>query len=213
MTTTQSLAERLEEKTALSKLEQICAEIYDAWDKDQRPGKLLLALAGLLPNYRQDVDDVRSALRSRDSVIEAPAAYLLENRAYGKELSFKPLDAMRGPGWGQTPLYALSSHAETAGGWRPIETAPKDGTSILGAYFNQPRSESHREGRIVTCWYQQEFESFISGCREMTLARGYTFEDGTSRQLHSPDKEDITHWMPLPPPPQDRALKAAGGEM
>lgn len=49
-------------KTPLEKLEAICAEIYERWDKDQRSGKLLAALAGKLPNYRQDVTDVRQAL-------------------------------------------------------------------------------------------------------------------------------------------------------
>lgn len=86
--------------------------------------------------------------------------------------------------------------------WKPIGEAPRDGTVILGAYFNQPWSKSHREGRIVRCWWQPEFEAFISSCREMTMAPGYTI-DGAQRKLHSPDIEDVSHWMPLPPPPTE----------
>jgi hypothetical protein len=48
--------------TPLLKLEAICEEIFERWDKDQRSGKLLGALGGRLPGYRADVDDVRAAL-------------------------------------------------------------------------------------------------------------------------------------------------------
>lgn len=89
---------------------------------------------------------------------------------------------------------------EDRNGWLPIETAPK-GEMVIGGYFNQPWSEGHREGRIVKCWWQPEFEAFISSCREMQMHNGYTFEDGSTRQLHSPEIEDVSHWMPLPPPP------------
>ena len=86
--------------------------------------------------------------------------------------------------------------------WQTIDSAPKDGRPIIGGFFKQPWSESHRNGDIVKCWWQPEFDAFISSCREMRLAAGYTFEDGADRQLHSPVTEKISHWMPLPEAPE-----------
>lgn len=108
----------------------------------------------------------------------------------------------------QTPSTDLHEGEKTA--WQPIETAPKDGTPIIGAFWSIRWADSHRKGDIVRCWWQPEFEAFISSCREMTLAVGYTFEGGATSQLHSPAVEPVTHWMPLPAPPAfDRAITAS----
>lgn len=91
--------------------------------------------------------------------------------------------------------------APDANGWLPIETAPKDGTPIIGAFFDIRWADSHRKHDIERVWWQPEFEAFISSCREMVLAPGYTFENGATRELHSPVIEPVTHWIPLPKPP------------
>jgi len=88
-----------------------------------------------------------------------------------------------------------------ASGWQPIETAPRDGTPFIGAFFNIRWADSHRKNDIVRCWWQPEFEAFISSCREIVMAEGYTI-NGKSREMHSPVIEPVTHWMPLPPTPQ-----------
>lgn len=89
--------------------------------------------------------------------------------------------------------------------WQDIASAPKDGTPFIGGYFRQPWADSHMQGRIVQCWWQPEFEAFISGCRRHTLRHGYTFEDGRQSRLHSPELANVSHWLPLPTPPETNA--------
>lgn len=77
--------------------------------------------------------------------------------------------------------------------WQPIETAPKDGKPIVAVHHRY-----YSDWHVV--WWQPEFEDFISSCREMTMAPGYTI-NGKTRELHSPVTHSLTHWMPLPEPP------------
>jgi len=61
--------------------------------------------------------------------------------------------------------------------WQPIETAPKDGTSILIA------TNADADGVVIARWFKYN-----------GLA---AFRDGDA-DPHSP-----THWMPLPNPPKE----------
>ena len=67
--------------------------------------------------------------------------------------------------------------------WRPIETAPKDGTRIL-AYGKGPYGHvewfTSQWDKSQSCWVSEPNE-----------ATEYNYED-----CHP------THWMPLPPPPE-----------
>jgi hypothetical protein len=87
--------------------------------------------------------------------------------------------------------------ARLGDGWRPIESAPKDGTRIIGARFG-------RYFRLALMWWQPEFEAWISSACLMTMAPGYTV-DGKSEKLHSPEIENPTHWMVFPAPPKESA--------
>lgn len=62
--------------------------------------------------------------------------------------------------------------------WRPIEGAKRDGTVIIGLDSGE---------RIARIWWQPEFDGWISGCRQMRLYNGHSFEDGTTTSLHSPE--------------------------
>ena len=79
------------------------------------------------------------------------------------------------------PLYANPPTAQVEG-WRPISTAPKDGTHII-AY--RPSVPPHIEGMY---WAAYE-EGDIPGAWHWSC-------DG-----ESPTNNPPTHWMPLPPPP------------
>lgn len=71
--------------------------------------------------------------------------------------------------------------------WLPIDTAPKDGTTILGV------CEGETGSFIMAVWWQESvwFTGWVSGG-------------------HRSDYEDrfVTHWMPLPTPP----TQPSGGE-
>lgn len=87
------------------------------------------------------------------------------------------------------PIY--THPAESSGGdgaWLPIETAPKDGTHIIGFWVSDAYTEPC-EVRAVIVWSRGSWHH----------GSGYDHED----EFPKP-----THWQPLPPPP--RALGKGG---
>lgn len=73
--------------------------------------------------------------------------------------------------------------------WRPISTAPKDGTPVLG--YCQPR---YIDGGPMSFTY----------CA-VVWWRGEKFKDSFWQwRLHNNDSAaEPTHWQPLPAPPKD----------
>lgn len=69
--------------------------------------------------------------------------------------------------------------------WQPIETAPRDGTEFL-AYDIQAKKQD-------VCHWSKNFEWF-----EAVQSDG---ETGPWFGEFGRDREDITHWQPLPAPP------------
>ncbi len=87
--------------------------------------------------------------------------------------------------------------ARSAGEWQPIETAPRDGTSIvvrgfIGRTLHGPCEHEYFE----VAYYRKDWGRFMrqsSGDGE--IGSGY-----------------LTHWLPLPEPPPARAIDLAKRE-
>ena len=88
--------------------------------------------------------------------------------------------------------------------WRPIETAPKDGTEILvcGGTFSDDCDWSDTaypySGYAIVQWDGQD---------NGHPWEGHPCHDGDGYRNHAP-----THWMPLPAPPALATASKEGGE-
>lgn len=72
----------------------------------------------------------------------------------------------------------MTKKAQIGGGWQAIESAPKDGTAILGC----------TEGTTpITCHYDERWKEFVFAM---------TFGDPTRGGCHFVTYP--THWQPLP---------------
>lgn len=66
--------------------------------------------------------------------------------------------------------------------WQPIESAPRDGTSVL----TYPHF-------LVTHWEDDP---------EVIDQAGWVRDYDNERDIYRAIRHKITHWMPLPPPPK-----------
>lgn len=73
--------------------------------------------------------------------------------------------------------------------WRPIESAPKDGTRFWGKV----------DGDAIAMLWHPTFNAFVSSWRRMEMAAGYTV-DGASFKDHSPTIQRPEAWMTFAPP-------------
>ena len=77
--------------------------------------------------------------------------------------------------------------------WEPIETAPKDGTAIVVA--------SNGWIRAVVRWMDIDSADSEWGTVEHTPDWQWAIEDGKNDRMYYRGWNQLTHWMPLPPPP------------
>lgn len=75
--------------------------------------------------------------------------------------------------------------------WQPIETAPKDGTEIIGVYV--PTGPYDADYSIIE-WDGKYWVGKCDGYRAIEAQSDFRTE------FHTPF---VTHWMPLPPPPRE----------
>lgn len=117
--------------------------------------------------------------------------YLLRLAAALKAFqAYHPLDLAQLQMWGAELEQVVGDT-----GWQPIETAPKDGTTILLV----------AEGTVIAAWWHDDFGPFqwvfVDDPRESLT--GCCDHEGTGRVYTNGYPVDVpTHWMPLPEPPQ-----------
>lgn len=78
--------------------------------------------------------------------------------------------------------------------WRPIDTAPRDGTPVLLWSIYEMI-----DGACSVAVFAPDFDSWVGMCE------GDLLDIKTERGLVWWKVQDPTHWMPLPPPPQQPA--------
>ena len=79
--------------------------------------------------------------------------------------------------------------------WQPIETAPKDGTEVIGIYC---REWDHFEKTIYGPWtIAFKRGKWMASWDGWNIIESETYAGTTDKE---PDMEP-THWMPLPEPP------------
>jgi hypothetical protein len=91
---------------------------------------------------------------------------------------------------------ALGSLPVETNGWQPIETAPKDGRTLLLGYFNSAKKWRTLRGQ----WFTEGSMDEWDGVADYNPAGWYE----TSVENDDPPNcwhTEPTHWMPLPKPP------------
>lgn len=85
--------------------------------------------------------------------------------------------------------------------WKPIKTAPKDGTVILAAY----QRNDGNGWAISTAWWDDKFD-LLRYCekKQKPRYRGAWTDGGVgSFTFEEYNEVKPAYWMPLPQPPED----------
>ena len=97
-------------------------------------------------------------------------------------------------------LLGISPIAATANelsGWRPIETAPKNGTLVLVYNTLNNGTITSINGKIAVARYSHQHDGLEESLWEYGTYYSENSKDNQGAYLIS-----ATHWMPLPEPPK-----------
>jgi len=75
--------------------------------------------------------------------------------------------------------------------WMPIESAPKDGTSVLVCWAGADWDNS-----MAVAYYEEGYSSYVDS------AKGVNWRDGGDLGCGGMIGAMPTHWQPLPDPPK-----------
>lgn len=117
--------------------------------------------------------------RTSDKVAELALAEIRERPYHDSDISFllSLIDQIT------DELEATDMELQLGMSWRPIDTAPKDGTWFLGCNIDPGIAAVS-----VVHWS-------IAGGEWMWISEGWVSDGGSYL--------DLTHWMPLPDPPKE----------
>ena len=133
------------------------------------------------------VEDARSqGIEMRDGI-----AHLREGNHYGAQ---RIALCAKWEGFQAALQWAASQQA--AEGWRPIETAPKDGRTILLGYFNSHGKWRTMRGQWISKEYIDEYWEDPEGVEAGWFETPVEAEDPPNCWPTDP-----THWHQLPAPP------------
>lgn len=94
-------------------------------------------------------------------------------------------------GWAKETIRAIEAEVLRINGWQPIETAPRDGTSVL-IYMPEASRKKVMEAYWGTRWEGAPKDQCWWTTPHGPAGRGYTILP-----------KAVTHWMPLPAAPGD----------
>jgi hypothetical protein len=156
----------------------------------------MIAASSAMALVRDHEQAVRSALTNTSGDGEAPVAWMLNGNATANYANVRFAEEVCGAKY--TPLYARpqsaavrDEDAEPADPWLSIDSAPKDGTRIVGWGNGEARVTTHERYRKGSIGYAQ--------------GRQDTWWEYIEREtcFHW----EPTHWIPLPSAPALRETK------